>query len=110
MTKSKAGRGRPEGSRDRRLRSYIKSTPKPGEIEANLASIRDLAKSQGYPDVLIDGMFKRGLEIVRAARPRQERQAPMTRGSSRRESTRRNKAATVERLWSKGASRIRGNS
>lgn len=31
-----------------------------------LASIRDLAESQGYPGILIDGMFKKDIEIVRA--------------------------------------------
>lgn len=45
--------------------TYLKSS-KPGEIEANLASIRELAEAQGYSGVLIDGMFKRELEIVRA--------------------------------------------
>ena len=43
---------------------YLKAT-KPGDIEANLASIRELAQSQGYPEVLIDGMFKKELEIIR---------------------------------------------
>ena len=44
---------------------YLNST-KPGEIEANLASIRELAQLQGYPELLIDGMFKKDLEIIRA--------------------------------------------
>jgi len=40
---------------------------KPGaaEVEANLKSIRELAESQGYPGVLIDGMFKPELVILR---------------------------------------------
>src|SRR5262249_18010705 len=39
---------------------------KPADVEANLTSIRDLAEKQGYPLVLIDGMFKKEIEIVRA--------------------------------------------
>ncbi len=31
-----------------------------------VASIRELAESQGYPGILIDGMFKKDIEIVRA--------------------------------------------
>jgi len=45
---------------------YLKSV-KPGDIEPALASIRELAESQGYPGILIEGMFKKDMEIVRAA-------------------------------------------
>lgn len=65
MAKTKADAAEPKEAVIGDFEGYLKST-KPGEIEANLASIRDLAKSQGYPEVLIDGMFKRDLEIVRA--------------------------------------------
>jgi membrane-bound serine protease (ClpP class) len=41
---------------------------KPAAIEANLGSIRELAELQGYPAILIDGMFKPELEIVRASK------------------------------------------
>ncbi len=43
---------------------YLKGA-KPSDADANLTSIRELAESQGYPGVLIDGMFKKDLEIVR---------------------------------------------
>jgi membrane-bound ClpP family serine protease len=33
--------------------------------DAQLTSIRDLAEKQGYPGVLVDGMFKEDLEILR---------------------------------------------
>ena len=65
MTKTKGDGGEPKEAVIGDFDGYLKST-RPGEIEANLTSIRDLAKSQGYPEVLIDGMFKRDLEIVRA--------------------------------------------
>ena len=41
---------------------------KPAEVESNLTSVRDLAKSQGYEPLLIDGMFNKDIEIVRASR------------------------------------------
>jgi len=44
--------------------AYIKSG-RQADIDANLGSIRDLAKSQGYPELLIDGMFKPAIEILR---------------------------------------------
>jgi membrane-bound ClpP family serine protease len=43
---------------------YIQSA-KPADVEAALASIRQLAESQGYPGVLIDGMFKKDLVVLR---------------------------------------------
>jgi len=65
MTKTKADAADPKEAMIGDFESYLKST-KPNEIESTIPSIRDLAKSQGYPEVLIDGMFKRDLEIVRA--------------------------------------------
>jgi membrane-bound ClpP family serine protease len=44
--------------------SYVNSA-KPGDRDANLASIRELAEAQGYSGLLIDGMFNKNLEIVR---------------------------------------------
>ena len=41
---------------------------KPEDVATNLASVRDLAASQGYNPLLIDGMFKKEIEIVRASR------------------------------------------
>ena len=39
---------------------------RPADVAANLKSVRELAEAQGYPGLLIDGMFTRdGLEIVR---------------------------------------------
>ncbi|MCE9565678.1 MAG: hypothetical protein K8U57_26950 [Planctomycetes bacterium] len=43
---------------------YLKSA-RQADIDANLSSIRDLAKNQGYPELLIDGMFKPEIEILR---------------------------------------------
>jgi membrane-bound serine protease (ClpP class) len=47
---------------------YLKKNTNRGDVETNLASIRDLAQSQDYPPILIDGMFKTDLEILRASR------------------------------------------
>jgi membrane-bound ClpP family serine protease len=47
---------------------YLKKTANPGEVDANRESIRELARSQGYNPLLIDGMFKSELEILRASR------------------------------------------
>ena len=66
MHKSKADAAEPKEAVLGDFEGYLKAS-KPAEIDANLASIRDLAKSQGYPDVLIDGMFKRDLEIVQVS-------------------------------------------
>jgi membrane-bound ClpP family serine protease len=44
--------------------AYLKAT-RDADVEANLNSIRDLAKLQGYPEILVDGMFKRDLELLR---------------------------------------------
>ncbi len=38
---------------------------KPADVEANLKSVRELAELQGYPGILIDGMFQRDLVILR---------------------------------------------
>jgi membrane-bound ClpP family serine protease len=65
MTRTAADAAEPREATIGDFEGYIKSS-RPGEIEANLSSIKDLAKSQGYAEVLIDGMFKRELEIVRA--------------------------------------------
>ncbi len=46
---------------------YLKKA-RPEDADAVLESIRQLATAQGYPAVLIDGMFKRDLEILRASR------------------------------------------
>jgi membrane-bound serine protease (ClpP class) len=42
-------------------------------VELLAASLRDLAESQGYPPVLIDGMLKRDVEIVRVHRKENQR-------------------------------------
>ena len=65
MTRSKADAAEPKEATIGDFEGYLKSS-RPHEHDNHLASIRDLAKSQGYPEVLIDGMFKRDLEIVRA--------------------------------------------
>ena len=44
--------------------TYLKSA-KPSAIDAQRKSIRELAEQQGYPGILIDGMFDRSLEILR---------------------------------------------
>ncbi|VTU02368.1 Membrane-bound serine protease (ClpP class) OS=Singulisphaera acidiphila (strain ATCC BAA-1392 / DSM 18658 / VKM B-2454 / MOB10) GN=Sinac_1414 PE=4 SV=1: NfeD [Gemmataceae bacterium] len=44
--------------------AYIKAT-RQADVEANLGSVRDLARAQGYPEILIDGMFRHDLEILR---------------------------------------------
>ncbi|MCS7272292.1 MAG: hypothetical protein NZ703_14510, partial [Gemmataceae bacterium] len=41
---------------------------RPADIEAHRLSLRELARAQGYPEVLIDGMLDRSVEIVRAVR------------------------------------------
>jgi membrane-bound serine protease (ClpP class) len=41
-------------------------TAKPGDIDPAIASIRELAELQGYPGILIEGMFKKDMAIVRA--------------------------------------------
>ncbi len=46
---------------------YLKSV-KPADADANLASVRELAEAQGQPGILIDGMFKKDIEIVRASK------------------------------------------
>jgi membrane-bound serine protease (ClpP class) len=94
MTKSKADAADPKEATIGDFENYIKSTPKPGEVEANLTSIRDLAKSQGYAEVLIDGMFKRELEIVRASKTSSaNRKVLMTREQFTRENEDAKKAA-----------------
>ncbi len=65
------GEGRPAVIGD--FSGYL-SVTRPGEIEAHRASLRELAQSQGYPPILIDGMFDRDLEIVRAVRKDDARQ------------------------------------
>ena len=45
--------------------SYVRNT-KSDQQQPALDSIRELAEAQGYPGILIDGMFKKDLEIVRA--------------------------------------------
>lgn len=45
--------------------NYVTRT-KADERQPALDSIRELAEAQGYPAILIDGMFKKDLEIVRA--------------------------------------------
>lgn len=37
-----------------------------GEADAFRTALRDIAEKQGYPGILVDGMFDRNLEIVRA--------------------------------------------
>ena len=65
MSRSKADAAEPKEATIGDFEGYLKVT-RAGDIGAALDSIKDLAKSQGYPEVLIDGMFKRELEIVRA--------------------------------------------
>jgi membrane-bound serine protease (ClpP class) len=64
MTKPKADTPDAKEAEIGDFEGYIKSA-KPGEVDANLASIRDLAETQGYPGILIDGMFKKDIVIVR---------------------------------------------
>lgn len=52
---------------------YVESAP-PKEIEAHRLSLRELVRLQGYPEVLIDGMLDRQVEIVRAVRKDDARQ------------------------------------
>jgi membrane-bound ClpP family serine protease len=49
-------------------------TARPADIEAQRLSLRELARDQGYPEVLIDGMLDRSVEIVRAVRKDDARQ------------------------------------
>jgi membrane-bound ClpP family serine protease len=65
MTKPKADNAEGREAEIGDFSGYFKSA-KPGDIEPTLASVRELAESQGYPGILIDGMFKKDLEIVRA--------------------------------------------
>ena len=59
---------------------YLKRNPNGGNTEANLASIRELAQSQGYDPLLIDGMFHKELELLLASkRTSANRKALMTR-------------------------------
>jgi membrane-bound serine protease (ClpP class) len=64
MTRTKADAAEPKEATIGDFEGYLRSHAR--ETEGNLASIKELAKLQGYPEVLIDGMFKRELEIVRA--------------------------------------------
>lgn len=47
---------------------------RPADLEAQRLSLRELARAQGYPEALIDGMLDRTAEIVRAVRKEDARQ------------------------------------
>ncbi|MBN9120181.1 MAG: hypothetical protein J0I06_13630 [Planctomycetes bacterium] len=65
MTRPKAGAdGEAKEAEFGNFERYLKSA-KPGAIDAQRKSIRELAEQQGYSGVLIDGMFERSLEILR---------------------------------------------
>jgi membrane-bound serine protease (ClpP class) len=93
MTRTKADATEPKEATIGDFEGYLKAS-RPHEIGANLASIRDLAKSQGYPEVLIDGMFKPELEIVRANKQSSaNRKVLMTREQFDRENEEAKRAA-----------------
>ena len=81
MHKSRADAAEPKEAVLGDFESYLKAS-KESEIGSNLAAIRDLAKLQGYHDVLIDGMFKRDLEIVQVS-PAEDNRANQRRFMSR---------------------------
>jgi membrane-bound serine protease (ClpP class) len=77
---------------------------KPAEVESNLTSVRDLANIQGYEPLLIDGMFNKEIEIVRAnKRTTANRKALLTREQMDRENEAEKQAAaqagTEPDLW-----------
>ena len=77
---------------------------KPADVESNRVSVRDLANSQGYDPILIDGMFNKDIEIVRASRrTAANRKVLMTREQFDRENEAAKQAAaragTEPDLW-----------
>jgi membrane-bound ClpP family serine protease len=65
MTKQKADVPDAKEAEIGNFDSFLKSANQ-GDIEPALSSIRELAETQDYPGILIEGMFKKDLEIVRA--------------------------------------------
>jgi membrane-bound serine protease (ClpP class) len=66
MTKPKAPDAEAKEAEFGNFERYLKSA-KPGAIDAQRKSIRELAEQRGYSGILIDGMFDRSVEIVRAS-------------------------------------------
>ena len=89
MHKSRADAAEPKEAEIGDFESYLKASKRVGN-RGPTASIRDLAKQQGYHDVLIDGMFKRDLEIVLVS-PAEDNRANQRRFMSR-EDYEKNKA------------------
>jgi membrane-bound ClpP family serine protease len=57
---------------------------RPADADAALKSVRELAESQGYPGLLVEGMFKKDLEVVQA-RPAADNRANQRRLMTREE-------------------------
>ncbi len=57
-----------EGSQEAEIGNFDRylKTAKPTELASQKTALRQLAKEQGYPEVLIDGMLDKSVEIVRA--------------------------------------------
>lgn len=67
MSRPKPGAGEAKEAEIGDFSEYLKKA-RQADADAQLTSVRDLAEKQGYPPLLIDGMFKKDLEIVRAVR------------------------------------------
>jgi membrane-bound ClpP family serine protease len=65
MTRPKADAPDAKEAEIGNFESFLNSAKK-DDIEPMLASIRELAEAQGYPGILVDGMLKKELEILRA--------------------------------------------
>lgn len=65
MTKPKDANGEAKEAEFGNLDRFLK-TAKATTIDATHKSVRELAEQQGHPALLIDAMFERGLEVVRA--------------------------------------------
>lgn len=68
--KDTADAARPDDTKEAELGDFeplIKSA-RSGLTDAHQASLKELVREQGYPDILVDGMFKKDLVIVQARR------------------------------------------
>lgn len=65
MTKPKDANGEAKEAEFGNLDRFLK-TAKASTVDATHKSVRELAEQQGHPAVLVDAMFDRGLELVRA--------------------------------------------
>lgn len=65
MTKPKGAEGEAQEAEFGNLDRFLKAA-KATEISAQHKSVRELAERQGHPPLLVDAMFERELEVVRA--------------------------------------------